>query len=175
MYVSLWWRANARNVGLHYPYRQYTNLFLCRFVTQSTQHTKLIWDYQLNWLFEASNFYSFQSFQSLFGSLFSLVSIAVHFNRLQNTATKLFCILLNFIFNYYKLVSLLTYWHSWVALKGPLIKTFIVLEKTTILWLVTWLQYVFYACTNPLQKQCFLDSNHKKHVRRQFDILHATF
>ena len=36
----------------------------------------------------------FQSFQSLFRSLFSLVSIAVwiYFNRLQNTGAKLFCI-----------------------------------------------------------------------------------
>ena len=34
--VSLWWRANARNVSLYYPYRQYTNLFIFRFVSQCT-------------------------------------------------------------------------------------------------------------------------------------------
>ena len=31
--VSLWWRANARNVRLYYPYWQYTNLFIFRFVS----------------------------------------------------------------------------------------------------------------------------------------------
>ena len=31
-YVSLWRRAYARNVRLYYPYRQYTNLFIFRFV-----------------------------------------------------------------------------------------------------------------------------------------------
>ena len=31
--VGLWRRANARNVRFHYPYRQYTNLFIFRFVS----------------------------------------------------------------------------------------------------------------------------------------------
>ena len=31
--VSLWRRANARNVRLHYPYWQYTDLFIFRFVS----------------------------------------------------------------------------------------------------------------------------------------------
>ena len=30
--VSLWRRANARNVRLYYPYRQYTNLFIFQFI-----------------------------------------------------------------------------------------------------------------------------------------------
>ena len=30
--VSLWRRANARNVRLYYPYRQYTDLFIFRFI-----------------------------------------------------------------------------------------------------------------------------------------------
>ena len=31
---SLWRRANARNVRLRFPYREYTNLFIFRFVSQ---------------------------------------------------------------------------------------------------------------------------------------------
>ena len=31
---SLWRRGNARNVRLYYPYRQYTDLFIFRFVFQ---------------------------------------------------------------------------------------------------------------------------------------------
>ena len=31
--VSFWRRANARNVRLYYPYRQYTNLFIFQFVS----------------------------------------------------------------------------------------------------------------------------------------------
>ena len=31
--VSLWWRANTRNVRLYYPYWQYTDLFIFRFVS----------------------------------------------------------------------------------------------------------------------------------------------
>ena len=31
--VSLWRRANVRNVRLYYPYRRYTNLFIFRFVS----------------------------------------------------------------------------------------------------------------------------------------------
>ena len=45
--------------------------------------------------FKYGSFYRrFQSFQSLFESLFSLVSIAIwiYFNRLRNTGAKLFCI-----------------------------------------------------------------------------------
>ena len=33
---SLWRRANARNVRLYYPYRQYTKLFVFRFVALCT-------------------------------------------------------------------------------------------------------------------------------------------
>ena len=32
--TMLWRRANARNVRLYYPYRQYTNLFIFRFVSE---------------------------------------------------------------------------------------------------------------------------------------------
>ena len=32
--VSLWRRANTRNVRLYYPYRQYTNLFIVWFVSE---------------------------------------------------------------------------------------------------------------------------------------------
>ena len=42
---SFWRRANARNVRLGYPYWQYTNLFIFRFVslcTLPTQHTTFI-------------------------------------------------------------------------------------------------------------------------------------
>ena len=35
-HVSLWRRAYARNVRLHFPYRQYTNLFIFRFVNKQT-------------------------------------------------------------------------------------------------------------------------------------------
>ena len=37
--VSPWRRANARNVGLYYPYRQYTNICIS---TLPTQHTTFI-------------------------------------------------------------------------------------------------------------------------------------
>ena len=37
-WVSLFRRANARNVRLYYPYRQYTNLFLFRFVLFKILH-----------------------------------------------------------------------------------------------------------------------------------------
>ena len=56
--------------------------------------------------FKYASFYRrFQSFQSLFGSLFSLVSIAVwtYFNRLQNTGAKLFRI--------WNVLSAAFFWH----------------------------------------------------------------
>ena len=47
---SLWRRANARNVRLHYPYWQYTDLFIFRFVsllclrsTLRLNHVWLVW------------------------------------------------------------------------------------------------------------------------------------
>ena len=54
--VSLWRRANARNVRLYYPYWQYTDLFIFRFnwiSTLPTQHTTFIalklWDFSVFW------------------------------------------------------------------------------------------------------------------------------
>ena len=38
--ISLWRRANARNVRLYYPYRQYTNLFIFRFVSQYSAYAE---------------------------------------------------------------------------------------------------------------------------------------
>ena len=70
--------------------------------------------------FKNASFYCrrFQSFQSQFGPLFSLVSIAVwiYFNWLQNTGTLGANIL------YLKLFICCLFWHPWVALKGPLIE-----------------------------------------------------
>ena len=45
--VSLWRRANARNVRLHYPYWQYTDLFIFRSCISNlpTQHTTFIYIY----------------------------------------------------------------------------------------------------------------------------------
>ena len=44
--VSLWRMANARNVRLYYPYRQYTDLFIFRFLSllcmPTQQHTTFI-------------------------------------------------------------------------------------------------------------------------------------
>ena len=51
---------------------------------------------QISARFKYASFYRrFQSFQSLFGSLFFLVSnsVSISFNRFQNTGAKLFCIL----------------------------------------------------------------------------------
>ena len=38
--VSLWQRANTRNVRLYYPYWQYTNLFIFRFVSEHCLRSK---------------------------------------------------------------------------------------------------------------------------------------
>ena len=38
--VSIWQRANARNVGLYYPYWQYTNLFIFQFSCSFTMPTQ---------------------------------------------------------------------------------------------------------------------------------------
>ena len=86
-------------------------------VSSSSQATQIPVRLRLRVHFKYASFYRrFQSFQSLFGSLFSLVSIAVwiYFNRLQNTgALELNC----FVF---KTFYLLSFWHPRVALKGTL-------------------------------------------------------
>ena len=41
--VSLWRRTNARNVRLYYPYRQYINLFIFRFVSLHFLRRTLSW------------------------------------------------------------------------------------------------------------------------------------
>ena len=43
LHVSLWRRANARNVRLYYPYWQYTNLFIFRFVSLLCLRSTLRW------------------------------------------------------------------------------------------------------------------------------------
>ena len=48
--VSRWWRAYARNVKLYYPYRQYTNLFIFRFVSVAILHLILNAESQENTL-----------------------------------------------------------------------------------------------------------------------------
>ena len=62
--VSLWRRANARNVRPYYPYWQYTDLFIFRFCisTLPTQHTtvllisNLLSSLVLCWVFLSSYF-----------------------------------------------------------------------------------------------------------------------
>ena len=75
--VSLWRRANARNVRLYYPYRQYTNLFIFRFVSEhclrSTLHIiNLLLTSPIAWSFIRENMrlWSFMYGQDL-GLIFS--------------------------------------------------------------------------------------------------------
>ena len=48
--VSFWRRANARNVRLYYPYQQYTNLFIFRFVSLRST-LRLLYLVLMWWLF----------------------------------------------------------------------------------------------------------------------------
>ena len=49
--VSLWRRANARNVRLYYPYWQYTDLFIFRFIRSSSYRNHHFEGYKMATIF----------------------------------------------------------------------------------------------------------------------------
>ena len=77
-----------------YPYASFVCMYVCMRVCMYVCMYVCVYVCMYDSSAVPSFYRRFQSFQLLFGSLFSLVSIAVwiYFNRLQNTGTKLICI-----------------------------------------------------------------------------------